>query len=457
MYTIWLIRLSISRILFNFFGYLSPALNSTKAIVNKDEEGIREYLTYWCVFGLLLYVEFLLNFFSIVRSWPPETRVLFILWLTLPQFQGAFRIYSFVLQPYFEKYEDEIDKQIDSISRKSVKIAHRHLQTILWQVFLAPQDGLFTSALSFSSLSSNQLIKSFLYQREEKVLGDITENIEPETQQISYEKRSTSQSLSRQLLESFTDMLLDGIYADVRHSRSDIPDIDMQVCKVSLVLGNYYLELVQQALDDIEKQDTEGEAEGKDVEGDREGGMKTTWRSSKRIVDEYIGDSKYNQDINEDSKHFGNDFNRDHKSDRDEHLGESKGDKGYIGDDKDYPRIPVVQSQRTFLVPLFLVTEVLSDRFDSNLITVSFSSPSSSIFGRSFDSIRPLKEDILQTRIVYMKAEDAEEGDVLLAGMSVLCADSKKRATSTLSRAVHTLSKTALSIAFKQWNRFSIT
>eukprot|EP00596_Hydrurales_sp_CCMP1899_P004410 CAMPEP_0119050432 /NCGR_PEP_ID=MMETSP1177-20130426/69886_1 /TAXON_ID=2985 /ORGANISM="Ochromonas sp, Strain CCMP1899" /LENGTH=246 /DNA_ID=CAMNT_0007028813 /DNA_START=734 /DNA_END=1471 /DNA_ORIENTATION=- len=246
-------------------------------------------------------------------------------------------------------------------------------------------------------------------------------------------------------------MLLDGIYADVRHSRSDIPDIDMQVCKVSLVLGNYYLELVQQALDDIEKQDTEGEAEGKDVEGDREGGMKTTWRSSKRIVDEYIGDSKYNQDINEDSKHFGNDFNRDHKSDRDEHLGESKGDKGYIGDDKDYPRIPVVQSQRTFLVPLFLVTEVLSDRFDSNLITVSFSSPSSSIFGRSFDSIRPLKEDILQTRIVYMKAEDAEEGDVLLAGMSVLCADSKKRATSTLSRAVHTLSKTALSIAFKQW------
>ena len=161
-------RLAVSRTLFNFFGYLSPALNSTKAIISKDEEGIREYLTYWCVFGLLLYVEFLLNFFSALRNWPPESKVLFILWLTLPQFQGAFRIYSYVVKPYFEIFEDEIDKQIDNISRGVSEKAHRHIQTILWQLFLAPNDGLLSGALSMSSsFSSTSMMKSFLFQKDD--------------------------------------------------------------------------------------------------------------------------------------------------------------------------------------------------------------------------------------------------------------------------------------------------
>ena len=151
MTSIWTIRLFVSKLMFNIFGYLLPCLDSTKAIISKDDEGIREYLTYWSVFGLFLYAEFLLNYFSVLRNWPPESKVLFILWLTLPQFQGAYRIYTYILQPNFEKYEQDIDDQINIISQKVRQKAHRHLQTMLWQLFLAPNDGLLAGAISLSS------------------------------------------------------------------------------------------------------------------------------------------------------------------------------------------------------------------------------------------------------------------------------------------------------------------
>ena len=249
MMSFWMMRLAVSRTLFNFFGYLSPALNSTKAIISKDEEGIREYLTYWCVFGLLLYVEFLLNFFSALRNWPPESKVLFILWLTLPQFQGAFRIYSYVVKPYFEIFEDEIDKQIDNISRGVSEKAHRHIQTILWQLFLAPNDGLLSGALSMSSsFSSTSMMKSFLFQKD----GDLDQSHREIVQLHIVEQepppppRVTSLSLRKQLLENFTQMLIEGIYADVRHSDTmTVPDAvesEMLVTRVSILKGGCHLQ-----------------------------------------------------------------------------------------------------------------------------------------------------------------------------------------------------------------------
>lgn len=407
--SIWMMRLALSKTLFNFFGYLSPALNSTKSIISRDEEGIREYLTYWCVFGLLLYVEFILNFFSALRNWPPESKVIVVLWLTLPQFQGAFRIYGFVLRPYFEKYEDEIDKQINNISRGVSEKAHRHIQTILWQLFLAPNDGLL-AALSLTSLpsfSSTNLITSFLKSNIEQTIGQNSQNGESRSERREErgderrgeqvdkpQQRVTSFSLRKQLLQNFSEMLVDGIYADVRHnyrshtsppyhpshpshSSYSSPSIlsvesEMVVSKVVLMRGGYYLQLSKQNLDkgDI----TSGE--------DRE-------------------ESHLHDCLNESS------------------------------------------CEGNTMVPLFLVANVSSDNRDPNLIlmTVSTGETKGEDEGKDKGDVRGGDKGEIRggVAVVHMRAENEEEGEALLAGMIVLCADTKKRVTKMMSRAIELL------------------
>lgn len=363
MTNIWVLRLAISKILFNFFGYLSPALNSTKAIISKDEEGIREYLTYWCVFGLLLYFEFLLNFFSALRNWPPESKVLFILWLTLPQFQGAFRIYNFVLMPYFEKYENEIDKHIDIISKGVSDKAHRHLQTILWQLFLAPNDGLLSGAIQLSSnFSSSKTIFSFLAQQDsDPSFGDG----ESRERLPLHQHTSTSMLLQRQLLQNFTEMLIEGIYADVRHSSSAVdsfPPVDSGlcvVCRVSIMKGGFHLQITEQEPDDI---DNESEASTLGASG----------------------------------------------------------------------------SCDSLVVPLALVTEVSSGGIDLNTITINVLCPPLS-----------LKSNLRQKKSVLLTLENETEVEALLAGLTVLCADAKRRALKSLMSA--TQLRKRLAASFRYW------
>ena len=55
-------------------------------------------------------------------SWFPfyyECKVGFILWLTLPQFRGATKLYKRFLAPALETYESEIDDHLD-VARKRV-------------------------------------------------------------------------------------------------------------------------------------------------------------------------------------------------------------------------------------------------------------------------------------------------------------------------------------------------
>jgi TB2/DP1, HVA22 family len=367
MTNIWLVRLAFSKILFNFFGYLSPALNSTKAIISKDEEGIREYLTYWCVFGLLLYVEFLLNFFSTLRNWPPESKVLFILWLTLPQFQGAFRIYNFVLKPYFEKYENEIDKHIDNISKGVSEKAHRHIQTILWQLFLAPNDGLLSGALQLSSnFSSSKTIFSFLSQQDSD--PNLADGESRERLPL-HQHSSTSMLLQKQLLQNFTEMLVEGIYADVRHSSSAIDSLSpvnsgLCVCRVSIIKGGFHLQITEQEPDDI---GSESEASSLPT--------RNTCTSS---------------------------------------------------------------SCDSLIVPLALVTEVSSGTVDLNTITINVLCPPLS-----------LKSNSRQKKSVLLTLENETEVEALLAGLTVLCADAKRRALKALIGA--TQIRKRLAASFRYW------
>ena len=393
MMSFWMMRLAVSRTLFNFFGYLSPALNSTKAIISKDEEGIREYLTYWCVFGLLLYVEFLLNFFSALRNWPPESKVLFILWLTLPQFQGAFRIYSYVVKPYFEIFEDEIDKQIDNISRGVSEKAHRHIQTILWQLFLAPNDGLLSGALSMSSsFSSTSMMKSFLFQKDDDQSHREILQLHIVEQEPPPPPRVTSLSLRKQLLENFTQMLIEGIYADVHHSDTmTVPDAvesEMLVTRVSILKGGCHLQFRRELFEST---------------------VECSSRSQSNLTDS-DSPSSFVKDV--------------------------------------YVPLFLVGTVRSDDYDSKLIVMSIPN-------TSSSISNSSSYLATTSTSVSALADLSLEGRIVCMRVEDEEEGEALAAGLIVLCADTRKRVTKRLDRACYLLQRLhCLSVTFKIWERF---
>ena len=284
---IWWLRMTLSRILFMMFGMFFPALDSARAIINNDAESIREFLTFWCVLGISLYLEALLNIFSLLKNWPPEIRIIFTLWLTLPEFQGAFRIYSYILKPLFEKHEDEIDKQLNVLGREVRIKANRQLQTILWQLFLSPNDGLLAGALSYTS-TTNVLASWIVSTNKEDHLL-----VSPP---IPVPSLSTKEgSLSQQLLRSFRQMLTDGIHADVcmsisapntiesagylsqhhpaHHNRMDVIDISkvidhnastrqrrgvMRLARISLV-GPCYMTVTKSCDDNDDDDDSNGD------------------------------------------------------------------------------------------------------------------------------------------------------------------------------------------------------
>lgn len=139
------IRITVANVLFSVFGYLLPSLNSVKAVATEDLDGIREYMTYWVVLSISTFVGIILHTLNFFKHYSPEMKVLFVMWLTLPRFQGAYRIYTLFLRFYFAMYEDEIDQKVDEISGKiRSKIWHK-LKAVCWILFISSNDALLSS------------------------------------------------------------------------------------------------------------------------------------------------------------------------------------------------------------------------------------------------------------------------------------------------------------------------
>ena len=87
MFALYDVRLFVSNILFSVFGYLSPSLSSVKAVMTEDIDAIREYLTYWVVLSISIFLGTILHAFNFFKYYSPEMKVFFVMWLTLPRFQ----------------------------------------------------------------------------------------------------------------------------------------------------------------------------------------------------------------------------------------------------------------------------------------------------------------------------------------------------------------------------------
>ncbi len=85
----------------NLIGFFIPAYFSMRALETPQPQDDVQWLTYWVVYGFFTFIE---SFVDIVLYWFPfyyTFKTLAIVWLMLPQTQGAKLVYHKALRPIF--------------------------------------------------------------------------------------------------------------------------------------------------------------------------------------------------------------------------------------------------------------------------------------------------------------------------------------------------------------------
>lgn len=96
-------------------GLIFPMFASYRALVSNDISLIRPWLMYWVVFATLQFAEDV--FRPIVRLVPfyGLFKMGALIWLVLPQTQGAVQIYQTRLEPWLRSHNQDIDNFVNSL------------------------------------------------------------------------------------------------------------------------------------------------------------------------------------------------------------------------------------------------------------------------------------------------------------------------------------------------------
>lgn len=104
----------LPKLLSSVASFLFPLFASYKALKTSDPAQLTPWLMYWSVLSCALLVESWLEF---ILCWVPFyawMRLFFLLYLVLPQTQGARYLYETYLHPYLEENETQIEEFIAS-------------------------------------------------------------------------------------------------------------------------------------------------------------------------------------------------------------------------------------------------------------------------------------------------------------------------------------------------------
>jgi hypothetical protein len=144
-----ILRQHICVVALAFLALFLPVINTARAVISADLESQREYLTYWTIYTCTeaYEVAFCTLYPSTVGRYPPELKLLWIVWLTSPTYQGALRIYVFAVRPIFDSLEDHIDDTLEQLWQRFWKRCYAIGKVVLWQIAFAPQDDVLTQGL----------------------------------------------------------------------------------------------------------------------------------------------------------------------------------------------------------------------------------------------------------------------------------------------------------------------
>ncbi|ETW20487.1 hypothetical protein PFFVO_00540 [Plasmodium falciparum Vietnam Oak-Knoll (FVO)] len=104
-------------IICNVVGFAYPAYQSFKAVESQSRDETKLWLTYWVVFSLFFFIEYLID---IILFWVPFyylIKLLFLLYLYMPQVRGAVMVYNYIIRPILLKHEKMIDDTVQKISQ----------------------------------------------------------------------------------------------------------------------------------------------------------------------------------------------------------------------------------------------------------------------------------------------------------------------------------------------------
>ncbi|KIJ45193.1 hypothetical protein M422DRAFT_167096 [Sphaerobolus stellatus SS14] len=84
----------------NFIGWGFPAYLSFKALETPQHQDDTQWLTYWTVYGFFTFLESIaLRLVLYYFPWYFPFKTVFLIWLQLPAFKGATKLYFSVLRP----------------------------------------------------------------------------------------------------------------------------------------------------------------------------------------------------------------------------------------------------------------------------------------------------------------------------------------------------------------------
>ncbi|KAI8965137.1 TB2/DP1, HVA22 family-domain-containing protein [Daldinia sp. FL1419] len=135
----------IPKLLSSIASFLFPLFASYKALKTSDPAQLTPWLMYWSVLSCALLVESWLEF---ILYWVPfysYMRLFFLLYLVLPQTQGARMLYETYLHPYLEENEAAIEEFIasshDRLKAAGIAYLKRAIDLLRTQVLgMPPQE-----------------------------------------------------------------------------------------------------------------------------------------------------------------------------------------------------------------------------------------------------------------------------------------------------------------------------
>jgi len=122
------------RILSAYFVFAYPAYMAFKSLSHRplSEPDLERWVKHFCLVSLVLAVEY--TGVEAAISWLPfyyEVKALFMLFLALPQTQGAVYLYDLQVGPFFTRNEAEIDAHIASASNNILVFLQSRLGSVL--------------------------------------------------------------------------------------------------------------------------------------------------------------------------------------------------------------------------------------------------------------------------------------------------------------------------------------
>ncbi|XP_040988792.1 HVA22-like protein e [Juglans microcarpa x Juglans regia] len=114
---------------------LYPLYASVEAIESTSKLDDQQWLAYWILYSFLTLMEML---FQPILEWIPiwyDVKLLFVIWLVLPQFQGAAFLYERFVREQINKYRSGASDHHQQKSPNGSKGKHKFLQ------FVTPKKG----------------------------------------------------------------------------------------------------------------------------------------------------------------------------------------------------------------------------------------------------------------------------------------------------------------------------